>query len=233
MNENILCSMTGCYYNSILEDTDKLCELSNGLLNSIIMNSSIRTVDYVMSYADSDYTGGIVPVRVNLVLFNDAYSAHGVTMVHDEYNPHAIQHGVSFIGGFIDKFEDFYGSYNFNDDDVQSIVYRALIRGVLEWFTNTDDYSMFNVDTLDDCRYVLKDLLHRYAGVPSDDDIMLSDMLYYWYSSGCINICLFCKCDAPNVRGLFIPRGLSLGSGTGNDFVRAVFNTPNVFQSSV
>lgn len=217
---NMLCTMIGYYHDKIFHDTKMLFHLEKDILQDILTYRVNKPTSYVS--IGPDFINRTVPIRANLIMLDNNMSTQGFVMMRDDEN------NLVFPGGYIDEWTDMYDYNNlYTDGDLERIIYRAIIRGLCYDFAKIDDCSSFNMNTLEDCAEVLRDVLYRYIHVSGD--IIIRDVMYYWYGEE-MNVCLVCQCDYINNHMLeFLPR-VSVQIGTGySNFIKAVTNTPKVF----
>ena len=214
MTKNILYTMPAYYHNSIAHEAHRLFKLDDNLLSKIICKSVEKPIG-----VKSDMAFGYAPIRVNLIIHNTAYSTPSISTIYgDDGSP-------AFFGDNM-LLDDVYPT----TDYVMSVFIPA-IYGLLEYYVpgeNRYTPPNFILDTMEDCDYVLRQLLHQFADVYDETTIKIGKDLYYWYGDNTMHICIICKCDRQENGTCAIPANMyERYKNTG--LLGAVLNTPEVF----
>ena len=115
-------------------------------------------------------------------------------------------------------------------DDYKKIIYRAIIRGILEYYVPSDDaFAQFDTSTLEACQNTLVDVLLRFGGAYNTWHTKFNPNVYLWYGD-CMNLCILGKCEKRThpYATRFISKNRP--KSTGNLLIDAALNTPDVFK---
>lgn len=222
-SENILCTMTGYYHDRVKFMDDKLNKLDKGLIESMLRFRVNKPEGYTVNEPGMNTT---IPVRVNLI-------------IHDTNNNHdtiGLNYDGSIPGGYVSEWIDMYDYSNLYPNEDFVIMYRSIIRNILNQFASVSNenfiHSSYKLDTLDDCWYVLANVLKSHVGAYLDVPIEFDRDIYYWFGS-CMEICVVCSYNS--MIGYTTPfqrykltRDISR-EVENEDLIRAIFNTTDVF----
>lgn len=227
-NENILCTMTGYYHDCIKFMDDKLNKLSDEALGVMLRYRVNKPEGYTVNDPGINTTS---PIRVNLIIRDTNNSHDTIGLTYDGDIP----------GGYISEWIDM---YDYNSDlypnENSVFVYRAIIRNILNQFASVSNenfiHSSYKLDRQNDCWYVLANVLRSHVGAYLDVPIEFDQDIYYWFGS-CMEICVVCSYNS--MIGYTTPfqrykltRDISR-EVKNEDLIRAIFNTSEVFQSSL
>ena len=221
MNDrNVLCTITAYYYNRINYNDAKLNILDTDVLQDMFRYRVNRPYSLIHNVSPDFHPGTTIPVAANLIMVNRSKSVPGVSVMTEP--------GSLFPGDYIDEWDDMfdYSNLYLDKNNFNSIIIRAIVRGICREFAGVTDCSGYNMDTEESCRDTLRRVMHQFTGVYDHTTINIHDNLYYWTDGTVMNICLVCECERTEKYTAFYNTQENVPN---IEFLNAVLHTPNVF----